>query len=295
MTSIQTPGGAVDDDGSKMRAGTPTPDGRDPGDPPGIRDQLGATVGAGKRLLSAHVNLAKTEIGEIVGEVTRMVGLIGAAIGVLILAALLFGIGLILFLGEWLFGSIGWGVLLGFLLLLDVAVVAVLLAFDVKGSRLGTSLLVAAVVGVVVGVVMGLDLTHRGWTALGDSIWPAGDPNNRAVILAAGISAAVLGIVGFISGIRGGIGGAIGRLIAGAIVGAILGLITVVSIPTQVGAALGVLVALIAFPIVAGWDLYRKGVDSEALKQKFIPNNTIDLTKETIEWVRARTPLVPKS
>ncbi|HUQ43904.1 MAG TPA: hypothetical protein VM451_05770 [Candidatus Limnocylindria bacterium] len=286
----------MDDDGSTMRAEAPTPaDGRDAGDPPGIRDQVGSTFGAGKRLLDAHVNLAKTEIGEIVGEVTRMVGLIGAAIGVVILAGLLLGIGLILFLGEWLFGSIGWGVLLGFLLLIDVAIVAVLLAFDVKGSRLGTSLIVAAVVGIAVGVVMGLDLTHRGWTALGDTVWAAGDPNNRAVILAAGISAFVLGVLGFISGIRAGIGGAIGRLIAGALLGAILGLVTVVSIPTQVGAALGVLVALLAFPVVAGWDLYRKGVDSEALKQKFIPNNTIDLTKETIEWVRARTPLVPKS
>jgi hypothetical protein len=290
----------VDNDGSTTREGSPTPPSgaaarASAGDPPGIRDQIGATFRAGKRLLSAHVDLAKTEIGEIVGEVTRMVGLIGAAIGVVILAALLLGIGLILFLGEWLFGSIGWGVLLGFILLLDVAIVAVLMAFDVKGARLGGSLAVAAVLGIAVGIVMGLDLTHRGWTLLGDNLWPAGDPNNRAVLLAAGISALVLGVLAFLSGIRGGIGGAIGRLIAGAVLGAILGLITVISIPTQVGAAFGVLVALIAFPALAGWDLYRKGIDGEALKQKFIPQNTIDLTKETIEWVRARTPLVPKS
>jgi hypothetical protein len=142
---------------------------------------------------------------------------------------------------------------------------------------------------------MGLDLTHRGWTLLGDNLWPSGDPSNRAVLLAAGISALVLGVLGLITGLRSGVGGAIVRLIAGAVLGAVLGLITVISIPTQVGAAFGVLVALIAFPALAGWDLYRKGIDGEALKQKFIPQNTIDLTKETIEWVRARTPLVPKS
>jgi hypothetical protein len=283
-----------------QHAGSPAPaarpdSGDPPGDPPGIRDQLGATVSAGKRLFTAHVDLAKAEVGEIVGNVTRMVGLIGAAIGVLVFAGLLFTIGAILWLGDWLFGSIGWGALLGFLLFLDVAIVAVLMAFDVKGRRLGSSLLVAAVLGIVVGMVMGLDLTHRGWTLLGDNLWPSGDPSNRAVLLAAGISALVLGVLGLITGLRSGVGGAIVRLIAGAVLGAVLGLITVISLPTQVGAAFGVLVALIAFPALAGWDLYRKGIDGEALKQKFIPQNTIDLTKETIEWVRARTPLVPKS
>ena len=39
----------------------------------------------------------------------------------------------------------------------------------------------------------------------------------------------------------------------------------------------------------------RTGVDGEALKKKFTPDETIGLTKETIEWVRARMPLVPKS
>ena len=62
------------------------------------------------------------------------------------------------------------------------------------------------------------------------------------------------------------------------------------------GAALGVLVVLITWPILAGLDLARTGVDGDALKRKkFTPQQTIDLTKETIEWVRARTPLVPKS
>ena len=39
----------------------------------------------------------------------------------------------------------------------------------------------------------------------------------------------------------------------------------------------------------------RTGVDGEAIMKKFTPEETIGLTKETIEWVRARTPLAPKS
>jgi len=62
-----------------------------------------------------------------------------------------------------------------------------------------------------------------------------------------------------------------------------------------VGAALGVWVALIAWPVFAGRDLLRTGIDGEAIKQRFMPDQTIELTKETIEWARSRTPLAPKS
>ncbi|MEA2673588.1 MAG: hypothetical protein QOI92_780, partial [Chloroflexota bacterium] len=75
----------------------------------------------------------------------------------------------------------------------------------------------------------------------------------------------------------------------------LIGLFTVLSIPPTVGAAVGVLAGLIAWPLVAGRDLIRTGVDGDAIAKKFIPEQTIELTKETIEWVRARTPLVPKS
>ena len=284
------------DDASSMSPGANPPAGRpDPGVPPGLRAQFGATFAAGKRLLNAHVELAKAELADIVDEVKRMVALIGAAVGILVVAAMLLLIGGVLFLGEWLFGSIGWGVLLGFLLLADVALVMVLMALDVKAGRIGSAFIIAAVVGIVVGVVLGLNLTNRGWTALGDQVAAQYDPQTRTVILALGISAAVLGLLGFIARIRSGFGSAIGGLIVGAVAGLLLGGLTVISIPAQVGAAIGVLVTLIAWPVIAGRDVMRTGVDGEALKKKFTPDETIGLTKETIEWVRARMPLVPKS
>jgi hypothetical protein len=263
--------------------------------PRGLRAQLGATFAAGKRLFRAHVDLAKAEMAEIVDEVKRMVALIGAAIGIVVLAGLLFGIGLFLFLGEWLFGSIGWGVLLGTLLLVDVAVVLVLMALDVKRGRLGTSLAMAVIVGAVVGVVFGLDLTHRGWTTLGDAVAANYDASTRTVLLAIGASAAVGAILGLLNRLSGSIGGAIGGVIVGAILGALIGGLTVISVPPTVGAAIGVLVALVLWPILAGRDLMRTGVDGEAIMKKFTPDETIGLTKETIEWVRARMPLAPKS
>jgi hypothetical protein len=292
----KTIGGAVDDDESTMNApASPRSSESAGGEPPGLRAQFAATIEAIRRLIHAHVDLAKTELGEIVDEVKRMVALGAVALAALLMVALLVTLGGFLFLGEWLFGSIGWGVLLGTFLLLDVAAIAVLIALDVKGSRITSSLLVALVVGLVVGVVMALDLTHRGWTALGDSAAAAYDPNTRAVLLAMGISALVLGMLGFATGIRNGFSHAWGRLLVWAVIGVLVGLFTVVSIPATVGAALGVFFALVTWPFVAGRDLARTGVDGEALAKKFIPQQTIDLTKETIEWVRARTPLVPKS
>jgi hypothetical protein len=286
----------VADDASSMSPGANPLAGRpDSGEPVGLRAQLGATFAAGKRLLRAHVDLAKAELADIVDEVKRMVALIGAAIGILVVAGFLLLIGGIMFLGEWLFGSIGWGVLLGFLLLADVALVLVLLALDVTARRIGSAFVVAAVAGILVGALLALNLTNRGWTALGDQVAAAYNPDTRSVLLAIGISAAVLGILGFILQVRNGFGAAIGGLVGGAVVGALIGGLTVIEIPAQAGAAVGVLVALVAWPILAGRDVMRTGVDGEALARKFTPEATIGLTKETIEWVRARMPLAPKS
>jgi hypothetical protein len=267
------------------------------GTPPGLRDQLGSTFAAGKRLIRAHVDLGKAEASEIVDEVKRMVALIGVAIAVVLLAGMLFWIGGILFLGEVLFGSIGWGVLLGTLLLLDLAAIAVLLALDVKGSRIGTSFGIAAVIGIAVGLVLAFDLPHRGWEALGAAVAPTIDPAERTRNLAVGVMAGIFAILGLVAALRssGGIGGKVTIIIILALLGAAIGWLTSATVAVQVGAALGVLVALLAWPVLAGMDLRSKGIDGEALKNKFMPSESIELGKETIEWVRARTPLAPKS
>jgi hypothetical protein len=166
----------------------------------------------------------------------------------------------------------------------------------VSAKRIGGAFLVAAILGIVVGVVFGFDLFHRAWDALGAAVLPqVGDPN-RALNLAVTSLAAIGALIGLVLGWRaGGAKGGIAGLIGFAIVGAILGWVSGSQVPGGVGAALGVLIALIAWPVLAGRDVMRTGIDGEALKKKFTPEATIELTKETIEWVRARTPLVPKS
>jgi len=247
-------------------------------------------------LVRAHVDLAKAELGDILDNIKGVAVLSGVAIGALILAGLLFGVGLFLFLGEWLFGSIGWGVIHGPLFLTGVAVAAILAALGYGGGRIGVNFLVAVVIGIIVGAVLGFDLTNRGWTSLGNAVAGNVAADIRPLVVGAATLAVLFGLLGLVLGARaGGVGGAIGGLLVGAIIGALLGALTSVALGPRVGAAIGVSVALLLWPILMGIGVARKGIDTEALKNRFYPKATIDTTKETIEWVRKRTPLGPAS
>lgn len=264
--------------------------------PPGLRAQIAAVIAAARRLLSAHVELARAEAGEIMGEVGRAAMLGGLAFAMVLLAGVLLPIGALLFLGEWIFGSIGWGVLLGALLLVDVAVGAVLVGIGVPGSRLGRSLMLALLIGVAAGLVLGLDLTNRAWILAGDAVLPGLDQGVRPLAIAI-LSLGILGgVTGLLSGVRAGGGVSVGGgIIGGAIAGVLLGVLTAVALGPRVGAAVGVLATLIAWPAMAGLGVARAGIDTDALKARFYPGQTIETTKETIEWVRRRTPLGRKS
>ena len=61
----------------------------------------------------AHVDLAKAEATAIGIEVGKVAALAAGAIVLVIIALAILIIGLSLFLGEWLLGSMGWGVLHG--------------------------------------------------------------------------------------------------------------------------------------------------------------------------------------
>jgi hypothetical protein len=246
-------------------------------------------------MVEAHIELARAEFEEIGDQVKRVAALGGLAAGILVFLGFFFPIGLLLFLGEWLFGSIGWGVLLYTELGIAVALTAVVVALGVPGSKVGPPVLVSVLVGVVLAIVLGLALTNDGWTRLGDAVFPNVEGGFRPLGTAMAFSAAVVGILGLLLGARsGGIAGAIGGLIGGALFGVVLGALSAIRFGPGPGVALGIAVAAIVWIVLVARTLMQVGVDGDALKARFWPSLTIDTTKETIEWVRERTPLGPR-
>jgi MFS family permease len=242
-------------------------------------------------LVRAHVDLAKAEADEIKGEVARAAALGAFALACVLFLGLLLGIGLFLFLGEAVFGSMGWGLLHGTLLLVALAVFAGLLAIRVP--RLGAMFLVALVTGAVVAVLMGAHLPNEAWRRIGEGLNVGVDPGVRPLLVGTLVIALVGGLVGLLLGYRGG--AAVGGLFGGLVLGAIVGALSALTPGWRVGIALGITVWLLAWPVLMGVTVAREGVDGEALKARFWPQTTIDTTKETIEWAKARMPLGPRS
>jgi hypothetical protein len=56
---------------------------------------------------------------------------------------------------------------------------------------------------------------------------------------------------------------------------------------------MGIAIGLGAWVALVIGALQRHGFDGGKFAARFIPRQTIDTTKETIEWVRERTPLGP--
>ncbi|TAM60485.1 MAG: hypothetical protein EPN50_07500, partial [Chloroflexota bacterium] len=127
-----------------------------------MRGQARRTGVAARTLAEAHLALLKAELGEISGQVKILAALAGVAFAAAVFLGFLVLIGGALFLGEWLFGSLGWGVLDGFLLSLGLIVAVVLAILGVKGRLLGTSFAWAVVLGVVVAAILGSNVIRQG-------------------------------------------------------------------------------------------------------------------------------------
>jgi hypothetical protein len=235
------------------------------------------------------VALAKAELAVIAADLKRIAAMVGCALALLLFIGLLVPVGTALFLGEWLFGSMGWGVLHGTLFCVAFAIVLVLGAVGISRRYLGGTLAVAVLLGIAVGLVLGLALPNAAYAALGTAIVPGVEAGVRPLLVGMGLWAVAVGLLGVLVGARlGGAGGAVGGLLVGALLGALSGAITAITFGPQAGAALGVTIALLAWPILAALALRR--LDPEALKRRFTPQASIDAARATMDYVQERLP-----
>jgi hypothetical protein len=201
-------------------------------------------------------------------------------------------IGSTLWAGEWLFGSMGWGVVHGTALSVAVIVACAGLILAESTGTIVRDAVVSVIVGIVASVVLGLNLTNTAWQRVTDAIAPTSiAPEWQLLAVAVAVSAVVIGALGLVVGaVRGGIGGLMRGLIVGVVLGAGIGAFTAITFGWQVGIALGITAAYIAFIALQGIGIARRGVDPAALQARFYPTQTIDTAKETMEWLKAQSP-----
>jgi hypothetical protein len=290
----QEPQGPPEPEGPQEPQEPAAGSGRKRQEPLGLRAQFAAVKNAVTRFINAHVELARTEFDLIKDEVARASALGVAALAAAILLAFLVPIGGILFAGEWIYGSIGWGLLHGTLGLIALAVALILVALRVPS--LGRDIVVALILGILVALVLGFELPNKLFTWIGETGALGIDPGTRPLVVGLGIFAAIGLLTGLVAGIR--IGGAkpiVIGVFAGIFAGAALGAFLSITFGLRVGAALGVTAFWLLMPILMGLRVRRTGIDVEALKARFIPQVTIDTAKESLEWVKARVPTGPQS
>jgi hypothetical protein len=170
-----------------------------------------------------------------------------------------------------------------------VALACILLALSVSGRRLVGAFAVAVLVGIAVGVVLGLHLPNQAYTAIGDATLVGIEEGVRPLV----IGMLVVGVLGLLLGLilawrtKASLGGA---AVGGLVVGVLLGAFTAITFGPQPAAGVGIAVGYITWIALMAIDVSRTGIDAEALKARFYPAQTIDTSKETLEWLQKRMP-----
>lgn len=257
---------------------------------PGLLEQLGRTRAAAMALATAHLDLLRAELSVIGAEIKGIAALSGGIAAIFVFATTLLAIGGILFIGEWLFGSIGWGVLHGLLLSIGLITAMALLILDVPRILVTRSLLWALVIGALVSVGLGLNLARQAATRAADyvmaNVVPNLDPVWAPVVVAVVVVGVGVGVIGFVLGLRSGGRRAVGGLLAGLVLGALLGaFLGGVIFEGRVGAALGVAAGAVAWPAFMGVRAVRTGIDPAARFGKLWPRETYESALATKAWL----------
>jgi hypothetical protein len=260
-----------------------------------VSESIGGVRAAFMRMLDAHMTLLRAELAITGRELGIIVGLAVGALVILLLVLGLLYIGSFLFFGEWLFGSMGWGIIHGTLLgAAFIGFVGINLAGgDVRAYGAGAA--IGAVVTVVLAALLISNVGNEGGEAVRDWLvrefqtdqLPFGD--EWLVLLIGMIVLSIVGgVIALIASWRMQAGRPFAMLMAGLAVGAFVGAIW---FPTRYQAAdgvmgLAIMVGLITW-IVAGVILAaRRGFDPEARYADLIPRESIAAFEHTKDFMR---------
>jgi hypothetical protein len=248
-----------------------------------LLDQFQRTRESFMALLQAHIALLKAEINDILGEVKILATQAGILLGLALMNAVLLWVGGFLFVGEWLFGSIGWGLAHGLLFGLGIIVA---LALAIVGSRARYSVLsflVAAFIAVIVAFLCGINVAYDQAAAIAPNLaQPLGAPGVVALFGGAIIGAILFGILlAFVSGVRGAIGGVLLGLVLGAIAGWLIGGAPWTWPPAV---AFAITVGLVCWPVLNVIFAFPS-LDPAERFARLQPRESIEAANETRAWL----------
>jgi hypothetical protein len=248
------------------------------------------------RMVQAHLTLLRAELSIAGQELGIIVGLAVGALLLALLIGILLYVGTFLFLGDWLFGSMGWGIIHGTLI---GAVFLAYVGINLAGghlSRYGWG----GVIGVIVGVVLAVLLLSNVGNESGEWLrrFLEGEfvtedlPFGAEWLVTLG-GAAVVGIIALVVGLiigwrvdqrgRALVGVGIVSFVLGAFVGAIYASTRYDAPDGVFGLALmvGLLTWIIAGIILA----VRAGFDPEARYADLVPRESFEAFNKTKEFL----------
>lgn len=263
---------------------------------PGLRAAFGRTRAAAQGLLNAHIALLKAELEAAIREVAIIAGLAALALVLVILMLILIWVGTWLFLGEWLFGSMGWGILHGTLFTIALIVP---IGLNLAGGSVGAwarAFVISLVIASALSLLFAFNVLRNSAVWLGEqlqpslSLAPSALPTLGAAIVGALVVTILLVVllrpVNLVVRVVGG-------LVLGLILGAIFGSVT---FDTKGAIAVSVTVALIAWIALSAALALRRGIDPRARYEKLIPRASMAqfaATRAYVEqqWQRQRKKL----
>lgn len=227
-------------------------------------------------LLNAHLSLLKAELAVTGREIGLIIALVIAALSLALLMVGLIYTGTWLFVGEWWFGSIGWGVLHGSLFTIALIVP---IGLDLSGGWVGAwgrALLIGAGVTVLLSLLFGSNLLRDAAVGAGEQLEMslALEPALLPTIVGLVVGAFVVGSILFSVGLRGG--GAFRLLAAGVVLGGLVGMV-LGSVEFDISGAVAValtfgLVSWIGFTVLLA---ARRGFDPAARYDPLVPRESI--------------------
>lgn len=270
------------------------PSGAGPSEEPGVADAIRRLRVGGQKLLDAHIELLKAELAVVGRELGIVIGMAVGILALAVVAGLLLVIGGCLFLGEWLFGSMAWGILHGVLFFVALIVP---LALDLAGGRrdaFARGLVTAILTTLLLWALFASNVLRETAVSVGRSLESpiAVEPAFLPTLVGLVAGAVVLGVACLVIGLRRG--DAVRLLVVGTLVGGCVGAILgSVTFDTKGALAVSLTIGLVVWVGVTVLVAVRSGFDTEGRYEAMMPRESIAMAQDTKsflerQWRRQR-------